>query len=132
MFAATVDWHSDPEIAIASSINPDSQWVSELFETQMESQLLASLLRVEPSEEYTQGPAVCSCFKVREKQILNAIDGGCESVDELGKQLKCGTNCGSCKPELSAMLEERKAQNYRSLQAIEIKMNDSEDEVLQS
>jgi assimilatory nitrate reductase catalytic subunit len=132
MFAESVDWQSDTETKNMSASNPDSDWVSELFATQIESQSLASLLRIKPGEDYTQGPVVCTCFKVREKQILNAIDGGCESLDELGKQLNCGTNCGSCKPELSAMLEERKAHNYRSLQAIEIKMNDSEDEVLQS
>ncbi|HBT7117427.1 TPA: hypothetical protein MCI42_001673, partial [Klebsiella pneumoniae] len=33
-----------------------------------------------------------------------AIASGCASVGALGGKLKCGTNCGSCVPELNALL----------------------------
>ncbi|WP_366935618.1 (2Fe-2S)-binding protein [uncultured Microbulbifer sp.] len=33
-----------------------------------------------------------------------AIADGAATVDELGELLGCGTNCGSCKPEISALL----------------------------
>lgn len=50
------------------------------------------------------GAIVCSCFQIGEKTIKAAIESGdCNSVDALGKQLKCGTNCGSCIPELKAL-----------------------------
>ena len=49
-------------------------------------------------------PTVCSCFEVSRHQILDAIENGAESVEGLGKALKCGTNCGSCLPELANFL----------------------------
>ena len=51
------------------------------------------------------GKIVCSCFNVGEKNIIEAIEKhGCASPAELGDRLKCGTNCGSCLPELKALL----------------------------
>ncbi|MBB5212416.1 nitrate reductase [Microbulbifer hydrolyticus] len=47
---------------------------------------------------------VCTCLQVSRKQIEAAIADGAASVDELGELLGCGTNCGSCKPEISALL----------------------------
>ena len=52
----------------------------------------------------TAGKLICSCFKVSEKDIQAAIDSGANSAAALGQQLKCGTNCGSCIPELNALL----------------------------
>ena len=50
------------------------------------------------------GAIVCSCFQIGEKTIKQAIKSGeCSSVEALGKKLKCGTNCGSCIPELKAL-----------------------------
>jgi len=43
--------------------------------------------------------AVCACFKVGESQIRAAIAAGA-TLAGLQKNLKCGTNCGSCVPEL--------------------------------
>ncbi|ODP91953.1 hypothetical protein A9502_13115 [Klebsiella pneumoniae] len=50
------------------------------------------------------GRIVCSCFGVGEWSINEAIASGCASVGALGGKLKCGTNCGSCVPELNALL----------------------------
>jgi assimilatory nitrate reductase catalytic subunit len=43
--------------------------------------------------------AVCACFKVGESQIRAAVAAGA-TLAELQKNLNCGTNCGSCVPEL--------------------------------
>jgi len=43
--------------------------------------------------------AVCACFKVDESQIRAAVAAGA-TLARLQKDLKCGTNCGSCVPEL--------------------------------
>ncbi|MGL9774507.1 MAG: (2Fe-2S)-binding protein [Sodalis sp. (in: enterobacteria)] len=51
----------------------------------------------------TAGRTICSCYGVGEKQIMQAIDEGCNTVDALGKRLRCGTNCGSCIPELKQL-----------------------------
>jgi assimilatory nitrate reductase catalytic subunit len=47
--------------------------------------------------------AVCACFKVGESQIRAAIATGA-SLASLQKNLKCGTNCGSCVPELRRLV----------------------------
>lgn len=53
------------------------------------------------------GPIVCSCFQVGLNQINTEIENGSETVEALGNSLKCGTNCGSCIPELSSLLRIR-------------------------
>ncbi|WP_048959721.1 molybdopterin dinucleotide binding domain-containing protein, partial [Enterobacter bugandensis] len=52
------------------------------------------------------GRIICSCFSVGENAIREAIAGGCGSVTALGATLRCGTNCGSCVPELKTMFQE--------------------------
>jgi assimilatory nitrate reductase catalytic subunit len=52
------------------------------------------------------GRIICSCFSVGENAIRAAIAGGCYSPTALGEKLRCGTNCGSCLPELKALLTE--------------------------
>lgn len=47
--------------------------------------------------------AVCACFKVTESAIRSAVAGGA-TLARLQKDLKCGTNCGSCFPELQRLL----------------------------
>jgi assimilatory nitrate reductase catalytic subunit len=47
----------------------------------------------------TSERAVCACFKVGESQIRAAVAAGA-TLAGLQKNLKCGTNCGSCVPEL--------------------------------
>ena len=51
------------------------------------------------------GPIICSCFQVGKFTIQEEISSGrCQSVEALGEALKCGTNCGSCIPELKMLL----------------------------
>jgi assimilatory nitrate reductase catalytic subunit len=50
-------------------------------------------------------PVVCSCFNVTQGDITSAIASGNNTVAGLGRALKCGTNCGSCKPELSVLIK---------------------------
>ncbi|VTP63898.1 nitrite reductase subunit NirD [Serratia rubidaea] len=54
--------------------------------------------------QLAQGRTVCSCFGIDEPQILAAIGQGCGSTQALGEALQCGTNCGSCLPELKKLL----------------------------
>ncbi|OOY17446.1 nitrate reductase [Thioclava sp. DLFJ4-1] len=51
------------------------------------------------------GAIVCACFDVGVNTILAAIaDQGLASVEAIGAALQAGTNCGSCRPELAALL----------------------------
>ena len=47
------------------------------------------------------GPLVCTCFGVGLAAIRDAIaTRAAANVEEIGRALKAGTNCGSCLPEL--------------------------------
>ncbi|KUL95112.1 nitrate reductase [Bosea sp. WAO] len=47
------------------------------------------------------GPIVCACFGVGLNAIRAAFAGGqALSAGDIGRQLKAGTNCGSCLPEI--------------------------------
>lgn len=50
------------------------------------------------------GRIVCACFSVGEKAIEKAANGGCKNAAEIGSKLKAGTNCGSCVPEIKAII----------------------------
>jgi assimilatory nitrate reductase catalytic subunit len=50
------------------------------------------------------GPIVCACFGVGRTTICDAITSGAGSAAEIGAQLKAGTNCGSCIPELKRLI----------------------------
>lgn len=46
------------------------------------------------------GPTICACFGVGLNAISAAFEGGAATAEEIGAQLKAGTNCGSCLPEI--------------------------------
>jgi assimilatory nitrate reductase catalytic subunit len=92
-----------------NNIDIDPSWINSLLSSEnVSADQLHALLNMQPDEQFKQGKLVCSCFKVGENTIIDAIKGGCDSVDSLGNTLKCGTNCGSCKSELSQMLKQHK------------------------
>src|SRR5947208_10030623 len=50
------------------------------------------------------GPIVCACFGVGRSTICDAIAAGARTASEIGVQLKAGTNCGSCIPEMKRLI----------------------------
>ncbi|MEL6521561.1 MAG: molybdopterin-dependent oxidoreductase [Pseudomonadota bacterium] len=50
------------------------------------------------------GATVCSCYGVGINILKAEIAAGAATVEELGQRTCAGTNCGSCKPELAALL----------------------------
>jgi assimilatory nitrate reductase catalytic subunit len=50
------------------------------------------------------GSVICACFGVGRNTICDAVLSGARSVNEIGTQLKAGTNCGSCIPELKRLI----------------------------
>ncbi len=51
------------------------------------------------------GPIVCACFGVGLTTIRDKIESGeAATVEEIGKLLRAGTNCGSCLPELKRII----------------------------
>jgi assimilatory nitrate reductase catalytic subunit len=51
------------------------------------------------------GPVICACFGVGLNVIRAALaDGSAGNVEEIGRALRAGTNCGSCLPELKRIV----------------------------
>ncbi|MBO9489375.1 nitrate reductase [Endozoicomonas sp. G2_1] len=86
----------------------NSDWLNDLLALDaLTAEQLQQIFNREIASEYLNGRTICSCFKVGEKQIINAItEHGDKSVEQLGQRLKCGTNCGSCKSELSSLISQ--------------------------
>ncbi len=98
-------------------IGPDPQlpprdWLASLFALDdLDAATRAGILAgTAPKGQKESGRQVCSCFGVGEATICEAIRSGCNSVDALGARLKAGTNCGSCVPELKALLAQQGQQ----------------------
>jgi assimilatory nitrate reductase catalytic subunit len=69
----------------------------------------AGLLMAKPADATADiGMVVCSCFGVGRNTILSSIrQFGLRTVEQIGQRLRAGTNCGSCRPELQAMIKEQ-------------------------
>jgi assimilatory nitrate reductase catalytic subunit len=68
---------------------------------------LAALAGRSPSDQPDAGATVCACFNVGRNTLLAAVEKGAHSVAALGDATCAGTNCGSCKPELTALLAQK-------------------------
>jgi len=66
------------------------------------------------------GPIVCACFGVGRTKICDAIAGGARSAAEIGAQLKAGTNCGSCIPELKRLIVQANAADSEQRQFVRL------------
>ncbi|MCB1956392.1 MAG: molybdopterin-dependent oxidoreductase [Rhodocyclaceae bacterium] len=55
-----------------------------------------------PTGQSARGKVICNCFDVSENEIRDALAGG-ETLDALQARTRCGTNCGSCIPELKRL-----------------------------
>jgi ferredoxin-nitrate reductase len=63
------------------------------------------LLRASQKAEPLQGKLVCSCNNVGQGNLENAISGGCSDFQTLCQKTGAGTGCGSCRPEVRAILD---------------------------
>jgi len=62
------------------------------------------------SANFDSSPTICACFGVKSRAIEQAIAAGACSTEAVGVQLKAGTNCGSCLPELRRMIAKSAAR----------------------
>lgn len=86
---------------------PERNWLASLFAkaTLAPAERAALLTGMIPLGGADVGPIVCSCFNVGEKTLRTAIqEKGLKTHQEVGRCLKAGTNCGSCIPEIKALL----------------------------
>jgi assimilatory nitrate reductase catalytic subunit len=101
--------HNDRLIAVlflgAEPNLPARDWLVGLFrEPTLSPPARRSLLAGRPAGGAAPEPSVCVCFGVGAKRISAAIAGGARSVEAVGAQTRAGTNCGSCRPEIRALI----------------------------
>jgi assimilatory nitrate reductase catalytic subunit len=55
--------------------------------------------------ETDRGQTICVCFGIGAHEIAAAAVRGCRTVAAIGAALQAGTNCGSCRSEIRAIIE---------------------------
>jgi len=89
-------------------------WLRELLQSEASAKPYGRWLLLPsttpPANLYSPGHQVCNCFDVWQSQIdalLPLLAGDADTqLAALQQQLKCGTNCGSCLPELRRIVRE--------------------------
>jgi len=87
-------------------------WIKTVLQDQLDAQGWGRALlapgATPPGAVRSRGKQVCSCFNVTEQAIseglLNGTGNASQRLALLQQNLKCGTNCGSCVPELQRMV----------------------------
>ncbi|MDN5204336.1 molybdopterin-dependent oxidoreductase [Fulvivirgaceae bacterium BMA10] len=76
-----------------------------LIENKVElSEKRLQLLRSGQPMEPVMGKLVCSCNHVGEGNLIKMIEKGCDKFNDLCQATGAGLGCGSCKPEVQAIL----------------------------
>ena len=88
---------------------PEPSWLNGLLDRVLPSPPWLALAGRDGQGE-DRGRPVCACFDVGDRQIARALDAGADSVKALGAALRCGTNCGSCIPELKTLIRNHARQ----------------------
>ena len=86
---------------------PERDWLIKLFKDEkLDNADRASILTGKSaSPQKDVGRIVCACFNVGTNTIVDAIQSQMlVTVEDVGKALKAGTNCGSCVPEIHKLL----------------------------
>ena len=107
-FARLTDRRLQACLFVASDPNlPDREWLGSLFgDETLGSTDRNNILVGRPVDAAPNGgPVVCACFSVGRDTLIQAIrTRQLTSVEEVGRQLNAGSNCGSCIPELNALI----------------------------
>ena len=89
-------------------------WVKTLLQDSLPAQNYGRMLLIPGSKApiavQSRGKAVCTCFNVTDaaitEQLAKSFGSDERRLTELQASLKCGTNCGSCVPELKRMIRD--------------------------
>lgn len=87
---------------------PDRDWVASLFKRERLSAMhrKALLAGQAISVGNSEGPLVCSCFKVGKNRIIETIkEQNISHEKQVTAYLKAGGNCGSCLPEIRGLIK---------------------------
>lgn len=104
--AARIAFHEAGALKAALFISRRSVTVMRDYLTHQPGQMAPLVLSGQaPADQPDSGPTLCSCFNVGVNTILSAIETrGLMTVDAIGVALQAGTNCGSCRSEIAALI----------------------------
>jgi assimilatory nitrate reductase catalytic subunit len=85
-----------------------AEWLKEVmtagtFTDELRRWALAPL-SAPPSGQVGRGKIICSCLDVSQNEIIENIELGADLIT-LQNKLRCGTECGSCVPELKRLVQ---------------------------
>ncbi len=100
--------HDGPELKGLFFASPDPVEVMRqlaISRVGSETPALAALAGMPASDQPDPGRIVCACFNVGINTLRQSIGNGATTVVAVGNCTAAGTNCGSCKPELQALID---------------------------
>ena len=106
--ARFIDGHLDSVIFIDSSILlPPRDWLISLFQKDSitAKERMCILRGTPPPDVEDVGKIICACFNIGEKTINKTIlESGAKTAEAVGEICQAGTNCGSCRPEITELI----------------------------
>jgi assimilatory nitrate reductase catalytic subunit len=106
-------WFDDEQLDAAlflskSPVEVSRNWAAEqlskIFETNADRY---KIIAGRPSvDQPDKGQIICSCLSIGSNEIIGAIHKGCLNLDAIGDATGAGTNCGSCRAEISEIIHE--------------------------
>jgi assimilatory nitrate reductase catalytic subunit len=114
--AAVVDEHgamAEALLVAPTGQLPPRDWLISLLESRQPLSMAdrkALLSGRSPVPQSAPGRIVCSCFNVGVNQLAAAVAAGCSTVEQIGRRLSAGTNCGSCRSEIRTIIDAARIQ----------------------
>jgi assimilatory nitrate reductase catalytic subunit len=87
-------------------------WIKTLLQDELSADAYGRTLLVPgakpPVAVVSRGKSVCTCFNVTDvaidAELVNCTGSAKDRLTSLQTRLQCGTNCGSCVPQLQRMV----------------------------
>jgi assimilatory nitrate reductase catalytic subunit len=106
--------HAELEAFLLAGDTRSEAWVKTLLQDSLPAQSYGRMLLVPDSKApiavQSRGKVVCTCFNVTDaaitEQLAKSFGSDERRLTELQASLKCGTNCGSCVPELKRIIRD--------------------------
>lgn len=106
--------HAELEAFVLAGDTRSEAWIKTLLNERLPAQSYGRLLLLPGSQApravQSRGKPICTCFNVTDAainaQLTTSFGSDERRLAELQEMLKCGTNCGSCVPELKRMVRD--------------------------
>ncbi|MEO0883429.1 MAG: molybdopterin-dependent oxidoreductase [Pseudomonadota bacterium] len=95
-------------VAPGAPVAVDRSWLARQLSAPHDQLERFRLLAGRPPSGAETGAIICACHGVGVGSIRSAIVEGSDTLVSIGQVTCAGTNCGSCKPEIMALIEEAK------------------------